>query len=267
MENSLLNSQCSPGLACGPQTVAQRHPLKLQTPFRVAHVLRKYNPSEWGGTETAVHRLVEGLRHHAVESVVFAPHCEHSTTPDPLKAHGHAVKRFRSFLPVSGISKEQRRQLIAIGGNLMSFELGWRLLREPGLTAIHTHCLNRLGAISLWAARRRRIPLVVTIHGGALDLPDEVLRQLAEPLRGGWEWGKPFGALLRSRRLLELADAVLTCNPTEAKRLREKWPAQRVLVQPHSVPVQQFATDHREAARHAFPAIGNRRVLLSVGRI
>jgi len=28
--------------------------------MRVAHVLRKYHPAEWGGTETAVKRLLDG---------------------------------------------------------------------------------------------------------------------------------------------------------------------------------------------------------------
>ena len=28
--------------------------------MRVAHILRKYNPAEWGGTETALERLFDG---------------------------------------------------------------------------------------------------------------------------------------------------------------------------------------------------------------
>jgi glycosyltransferase involved in cell wall biosynthesis len=190
--------------------------------MRVAHILRKYNPAEWGGTETAVKRLLDGLRTHHTEVVVYCPECPGVWRRDPLMEAGHQVERFRAFVPVAGISLQQKEQLIAVGGNLMSFDLLWKLHRAPGLSVIHTHALNRLGGIAATVARRRRIPLVVTIHGGVLDLPAVVQQKLMEPLRGGVEWGKIFGWLLRSRRVLEQAQAIITCNRREAALLKEK---------------------------------------------
>src|SRR2546426_3592422 len=112
----------------------------------------------------------------------------------------------------SGISTERKRQLLAVGGNLMSFDLIARLVREPNAAVMHTHTLGRLGGIALTSARLRRIPLVVTIHGGFLDLPEPMKNNFRNAHNGGLEWGKLFGALLRSRRLLKDADAVVTCN-------------------------------------------------------
>lgn len=232
-----------------------------------AHILRKYEPAQWGGTETAVLRLLSGLSGHGVSSTVWCPTSDHPTEPDPIAADGHAVRRFRAFVPVAGISAAQRAQLVSLGGNLMSFDLLWRLWRTPQLDFIHSHALNRLAGIGAWVARRRRIPFVVTIHGGALDLPAATHAQLVKPLEGGWEWGKIFGWALQSRRVLETADAVLTCNPREAELLRTRYPRQRIVVQPHSVPTPVYAEDHLAAARAAFPAIQGRRVLLTVARI
>lgn len=232
-----------------------------------AHVLRKYEPAEWGGTETAVLRLLNGLAGHGVRSTVWCPAAAHRTDFDPIAAAGHAVRRFRAFVPVAGISAAQRRQLVSVGGNLMSVDLAWRLWREPRLDFIHSHALNRLAGVGAWVARRRRIPFVVTIHGGALDLPAQTHAQLVQPLEGGWEWGKIFGWILQSRRVLENADAVLTCNPREAELLRARYPRQRVIVQPHSVPTPVYERDQRAAARAAFPSLAGRDVLLSVARI
>src|SRR5439155_14297515 len=162
-----------------------------------AHLLRKYNPLEWGGTETAVQRLLDGLASHGIQSVVFAPRCESGAPCDPLGESGHQLRRFSAFVPVARITSEQRRQLVSIGGNLMSFDLGAKLLLEPGLALIHTHTLNRLGGIALTVARVRRLPLVATIHGGVFDLPEKVRAELAKPLKDGIEWGKIFGLLLR----------------------------------------------------------------------
>jgi len=235
--------------------------------MRVVHLLRKYNPAEWGGTETAILRLFDGLRQHRVTPVAYGPRIENSATPDPLLEGGFAVKRFNACVPIWGISRKQKHQLISVGGNLMSFDLLARLLREPNVAVMHTHTLGRLGGIASTAARLRRIPLVLTIHGGFLDLPESVKENFRNSHIGGLEWGKLFGAVLRSRRLLQDADAVLTCNRKEAALLKEKYPRKRIVVQPHGVPTSLYRKDHRQTAREAFPAIRDSRLLLAVGRI
>lgn len=235
--------------------------------MRVAHLLRKYNPAEWGGTETAVKRLFDGLRFHGVESVAFCPRIFPSPERDPFVESGFRVERFNAFVPVAGISAEQKQQLISVGGNLMSFDAIWKLLREKNLSLIHTHTHNRLGGIALTVARFRRIPLVVTLHGGVLDLPASAKQLLQKPLEGGFEWGKIFGLPLRSRHVLEEADAIITCNKSEAALLREKFSRKKILAQPHGVPVAEYQKDSRDKAREAFPQIIGKELLLSVGRI
>ena len=41
--------------------------------MRVVHVLRKYNPAEWGGTETALQRLFSGFRPNGIIPIVYCP--------------------------------------------------------------------------------------------------------------------------------------------------------------------------------------------------
>src|SRR6185503_9717358 len=59
--------------------------------MRAVHILRKYNPAQWGGTETAVLQLTNGLREHGVSSTFFAPELEESAKSDPLSEAGHVV--------------------------------------------------------------------------------------------------------------------------------------------------------------------------------
>jgi glycosyltransferase involved in cell wall biosynthesis len=234
--------------------------------MRTIHLLRKYDPAQWGGTETAVQRLFAGLREHEVEAVVYSPRIKRSVEKDPLAAAGHRIERFGTFLPIIGISRQRRRQIVSVGGNLMSLDLLPRLLREKDYSIVHTHALGRIGGIGRLAARMRNLPLVVTIHGGVLDLPAEMKKNFNKPV-GGWEWGKIFGLLLQSRRLLADADAIITCNENEASLLREQYPGKRVVVQPHGVPLDVYQEDRREQALAAFPQIRDKQVLLTVGRI
>jgi glycosyltransferase involved in cell wall biosynthesis len=234
--------------------------------MRTIHLLRKYDPAQWGGTETAIQRLFTGLRGHDVESVVYCPRLKQTPEKDPLAADGHAVKRFSAFVPIVGISAQRRRQITSVGGNLMSLDLLPKLWREKDYSIVHTHALGRIGGIGRLAARMRDVPLVVTIHGGVLDLPPQMKKEFNTPV-GGWEWGKVFGWMLQSRRLLLDADAILTCNENEARLLREQHPGKRVVVQPHGVPLENFQSDRREEALRAFPQIQGKQVLLSMGRI
>ena len=238
--------------------------------LKAVHLLRKYNPAEWGGTETAVRTLLAGLQTHDVEPVVFCPRgeaAEKNAGADPMAASGVRVDRFRAHVPVWGLSEQQRQQLVSVGGNLLSFELFGKLLREPSLGLIHTHALNRLGGTALTVAKMRRIPLVVTIHGGLFDLSAEVHAQLTQPLRGGFEWGRIFGALLRSRKLAHEADAIITCNEREAALIRERLPRQRVFVKSHAVGSALYKKDERSRVAAAFPQLGAHPYLLVLGRL
>jgi glycosyltransferase involved in cell wall biosynthesis len=238
--------------------------------MRTLHLLRKYNPAEWGGTETAIQRLFDGLREHHVECVVYCPRLHPppgpAAAPDPLAAAGHRIERFNAFVPVLGISEQRKRQLVSVGGNLMSFDLISSLRREKDVAVIHTHTLGRIGGIARSIARQRNVPFVVTIHGGVLDLPAHLKKDFNAPV-GGWEWGRLFGLIFQSHRLFPDADAIITCNANEARLLREKYPGKRIVVQPHGVPVERYQPDQREHALNVYPRLRDQQVLLCVGRI
>lgn len=235
--------------------------------MHVAHLLRKYNPAEWGGTETVVQQLCDGLRADGVASTVYCPAIAPSDVPDPLRSAGCAIRRFRACVPIWGISDEQRRQMVAVGGNLLSLDLLRLLWSTRELSVVHAHTLGRIGGVGLTVARRRKIPFVLTIHGGVYDVPDVLRRSFGAPQHGGWEWGKPIGLLLRSRRVLAEADAILTCNRREAELIRQRHPDRTVVVQPHGVNSAVYAIDRRAAALAAYPQTAGRTVVLSLGRI
>jgi alpha-maltose-1-phosphate synthase len=235
--------------------------------MRTLQLLRKYDPSEWGGTESAVSRMLHGLGEEDVESVLYCPRPRSGASGQPPAAKGCTLKYFKAHVPVWGLTAQERRQFACIGGNLFSFDLMGAMWREPRVQLIHSHTLGRLGAIADTVARRRHVPFVVTIHGGYLDLPKQLKKEFRTPERRGFDWGRLFGFLLRSRHMLEHADAILTCNPKEAALLRVRFPGKRIQVQPHGVPVEGYKSDARNLALEAWPRLRGRRLLVCVGRV
>lgn len=236
--------------------------------LRVAHILRKYDVREWGGTETVLQNTISGLREHRVDSIVYAPELRQcQEISDPLRAQGALVRRFRAFLPMMGLSEVDRQALVAIGGNIVSLDAIWKLHRDRTIDVIHSHVLGRLGGLARMVARQKQIPFVLTIHGGYLDLPPAAADKLVSLGQRGIDYGKVFGFLLRSRHVVKDADAIITVNSREADLLREKFPEARIEVVPHGLSTSIYSQDHRKAAHVYLPAIQGRTIVLCVGRI
>lgn len=235
--------------------------------MRTIHLVRKYDLAEWGGTEMAVQRLLRGLAGDGVESVLYCPSLNGETNARIPRDPMYRLRHYNTCVPVWGLNPEARRQYVAIGGNLFSFDLLPSLWRENSFDLVHTHTLGRLGSMAAAIAKKRNVPFVVTIHGGFMDLPGAMKKEIHTPSRVGFDWGRIFGCLLKSRDMLHAADALLTCNPKEAALLREMFPGKRVQVQAHGIPVADYQRDSRASALAAWPQIAGRDLLLCVGRI
>ena len=153
------------------------------------------------------------------------------------------------------------------GGNLLSLPLLWSLLREPQVDLLHAHTGKRLGGIVRTAARLRGIPYVITLHGGHYDIPAGQMQQMLAPIRKSLEWGKPFGALFGSRRVLQDAAAVLCVGENEYRAARAALPEQRIELLPNGVDSEFFSDGDGDLFRKRYDIPAGRRIILCVSRI
>ncbi len=203
----------------GPTCLEQEGPAECTG--KVAHVMRRFVPQKWGGTESVVFNLAkEGIRCN-IENPVFCT--DMFVHPGTEVFQSVPVHRFRYIFPWLFLSEEAKGKLMLKGGSPISFGLFWALWRERGLSLIHAHVQHRLGGIARTVARLRGIPYVVSIHGGYLTLPEEQSRQMQDPFRGKPEWGKVFGWLLGARRVLDDADAIICVGRDEHEAIAKRY--------------------------------------------
>jgi len=138
------------------------------------------------------------------------------------------VRRYSYCYPFLGLSAAQRTQLDKKGGNLLSISLFLALARARDVRIFHAHALKRLGGAVFTAARLQKKPFVVTLHGGVFDVPEAELRQMLQTLRHTFEWGKIFGFIYGSRRILDEADAVICVGAGEFEKARTSLPHDRI---------------------------------------
>ena len=204
----------------------------------IVHVPRRFVAEEWGGTETVVleisrQQIKAGASPVVMTSMALAKQARETIGGVPVKRYGYCY-------PFFGLSPEDRGALDKKGGNLLSLPLFWAMLREPGVRLFHAHALKRLGGHVRTAARLRRKPYVVSLHGGVFDVPAAELGGMLRPIEDKIEWGKPFGALFGSRRVLTDADMVICVGQSELDRARGELGHDRVAYLPNGVDTARF---------------------------
>ncbi|MCG8600187.1 MAG: glycosyltransferase family 4 protein [Verrucomicrobiales bacterium] len=231
----------------------------------IIHVPRRFVRDEWGGTETVIQEIAKrqqlsGFAPKVVTSLALAAKAKETI-------EGIPVERHRYCYPYLGLSAENRLQLDKKGGNLLSLPLLTALLKEESPRIFHAHSLKRLGGTVATAARIRRKPVVVSLHGGVFDVPSSEIEGMSRPVEGKWEWGKPFGALLGSRSLLERADMVICVGDSEAQAAARQLSHDRVSYLPNGVDTGKFEKGDPKQFREKHKIPRDATLILNVGRI
>jgi glycosyltransferase involved in cell wall biosynthesis len=210
---------------------------------KVVHICRRLSQIEWGGIETTVLALSKELEKRGISSPIFTTSM--LAKPGEEEIEGVEVRRFPYVLPWFFLSKKEKEALIKKGGSPLSFSLFFSLLFEKDVRLIHTHSLHRLGGIARTCALLRGIPYVVTLHGGYLTMPEAEKEAMKRHFRGHCEWGKIFGFLLGSRRVLHDAAAIICVGRLEYECMRKLFPKKTLFYLPNGIDLQKFQNQKR----------------------
>lgn len=234
-------------------------------PSTIIHVPRRFVAHEWGGTETVVLEIsrqqkAAGMNPVIVTSMALANQREEEISGIPVRRYPHCY-------PFFGLSAEQKAAMDKKGGNLLSLSLLRNLMKQPDVRLFHAHALKRLGGTVRTAARWQKKPYVVSLHGGIYDVPAAELSDLTKPIQGKIEWGKPFGALLGARKVLEDADHVICVGNSEAQKAKAALPHDRVSYLPNGVDSQRFLTGNGSRFRQLHHIPADAFLLVNISRI
>ncbi len=231
---------------------------------KVIHVIRKFEPAEWGGTETFLVNLVRELAPLGWMSEVHAP-LEPGTDGTELERAGATFRTFRASYPVLGLDAEGRKRLVASGGNLVTPGELWRLTVDRRASLFHVHTTRRLGGVVRWAARRSGRPYAVTLHGPTRS--GAAPGQAASFAGRGVDVGAPFGLLVGARRVVPDADLVFVLNPEERQAWEQDRRGRHLELVPHGVQTARSSREARDEARASVPGLGGAPFLVVLGRL
>lgn len=233
----------------------------------VAHILRKYNPAEWGGTETHVVEVVTRLSTYGFDAEVHAPSGPSAADTALGKI---PLRRFHAFSPFVA-TPEKRKALLANAGNIASFHEPLRLVMEKRFGLAHLHTAGRIGGAVRTAMRLTGRPYVISVHGPMLANRDWLVSETEKRMTGVLDLGKPIGAIFGARRVLDDAARIITFNEEERIELAKRYGARAVRMD-HGVNIEKLSKGDAHDAGQRWPAIGkaleeNTPLVLLVGRL
>lgn len=233
--------------------------------MKVGHVMRRFTPSKWGGTETVVFNVCQELSKQGITNAIFCTDMFSQLGEEVIG--GVPVKRSSYTFPWFGLGEEAKSKMRLKGGSPLSLSLFFSLLCEPNLSLIHTHVQHRLGGIARTVARLRRIPYVVSVHGGVFTMPADHAAKMQEPFKNKWEWGKAFGWLFGARRVLQDADAIICVGQDEYSEMVKRFPGKQIFYVPNGVHEEKFRTADPTLFRKKYRLREQERLILCVSRI
>jgi len=230
---------------------------------RVVHVLRKYDPREWGGTETHVVEVTRQLVRMGWGCEVHAP--RGPASPDHSLDPQVPMVRYRSFNPFLGAASK-RRALLSNAGNLVTLDEPLRLVRDRGIALAHLHTAGRIGGAVRTAMRFTGRPYVISVHGPLLARRAWLETEMKQRLSGLVDLGRPFGALLGARRVLQDAARVIVFNEEEREALGELL-GPRVVRLEQGVDLERLRSGCGDRARRRWPRWAGLPIVAVIGRL
>jgi glycosyltransferase involved in cell wall biosynthesis len=221
--------------------------------------------NEWGGTETVILETCSRLKQFGNEVKIFTTNALADRQFERID--DIEIRRFSYFYPYLGLTKQNIERLDKKGGNLFSLPLFMALLKEKNLNLIHLHTGKRLGGLAARAAWLKKIPYVISLHGGLLDVPKAEADTWTEPTKGSFEWGRVLGALVGSRSVIKNAAAVICVNQDEVKKVVDAGLNSKVVYLPNGVDSERFSKSQQKSLRKQLGISDKAFVGLTCGRI
>lgn len=244
--------------------IPRRHAPLYSELVNIAHITRRFTEEAWGGTETVVLETSKRLRQLGHDTAIFTTTALSPTRKDAIA--DVPVHRHPYFYPYIGLTPSDRDALDRKAGNLFSFSLGRQLSKTPA-DVFHLHTAKRLGGIARSAALARRAPYVLSLHGGAFDVPAAEAATWTAPTKGTFEWGKALGWWVGSRHVIRDAAAVICLSEAEQTAVKAAHPGARTVLLPNGVDTRRFRRGQGAAFRAAHGIRPEAKVVLTMGRI
>ena len=231
--------------------------------MKIAHVVRRFTFSEWGGTESVVWNIAKQQKAQGLQPEILCTAALDKIGTEVIE--GITIRRFPCFYPYFPMPEKDRLALDKKGGNPFSPEL-MKALQKGKFDIFHIHAGGRLANYTLRLAKKISVPALMSLHGGSCAIPQQEMELMLKPLKHKFSYGGIVDRLCRMRKTPESqADILLALSREEVEKLKKRYPEKQVELFPNGILHRELPEAGVFRKKYNIP--DDKKLLLCISRI
>ncbi len=238
---------------------------EIKMNIKTLQIIRKFSFNSWGGAETVLWNTAKKLIEKGCPSDILATSALEKVGVE--QRAGVNIQRFPYSYMRLGLNDEVSKKMDLRGGNPYSMPM-LKHIRANKPDILHCHSMERIAMQTKFAARRLKIPYVITLHGQQF-LGDDEKFELKLLTNGTFNYSWIYDTMLWSRKYLTASSGILCSSYDQYDNMRRRFPNKIVEYFPNGVNHDKFHKDAhgREAFRNKYNISQNADMILCVSRI
>ena len=201
--------------------------------MKIAHIVRRFTFSEWGGTESVVWNIAKQQKIQGLTPEII---CTAALDKSGIEVvDGITIKRFPYFYPYFPMPAKDKLALDKKGGNPFAPQL-LKELADNNYDVFHIHAGGRVANYAIRLAEKLAVPTIMSLHGGSCAIPEQEMALMLKPLKYKFSYGGIIDRICRARKTPEsCADALLALSREEVEKLQKLYPDKKVELFPNGI--------------------------------
>ena len=231
--------------------------------MKVAHIVRRFSFTEWGGTESVVWHVARQQQAQGLTPEILCTSALDKAGTEVVE--GITIRRLPYFYPYWPMPAKDKVALDKKGGNPFAPEL-LRELKKGQYDIFHLHAGGRIAQYAMRLAQKLAVPTLMSLHGGSCAIPQQEMALMLQPLKHKFSYGGIIDRLCRARFAPESrADVLLALSKEEVEKLQMRHPNQRVELFPNGILHRDLPA--ADGFRQKYDIPEDKKLLLCISRI
>lgn len=231
--------------------------------MKIAHIVRRFTFSEWGGTESVVWNIALQQKAQGLTPEIICTAALDRVGSEVVE--GITIRRFPYFYPWFPMPGKDRLALDKKGGNPLCPEL-LQCLKNGNFDLFHIHAGGRIAQYSIRLGKKLQTPCIMSLHGGACAIPEQEMALMLKPLKHKFSYGGILDWIFNVRQAPESrADLLLALSKEEKAKLEVRYPGKRVELFPNGILHRELPDAGMFRKKYKIPE--DRKVILCISRI
>ena len=231
--------------------------------MKIAHIVRRFTFSEWGGTESVVWHIAKQQKAQGLQPEILCTAALDKVGMEVVD--GITIRRFSYLYPYFPMPVRDKLALDKKGGNPYSPGI-INTLKNGCYDIFHIHTGGRLANTALRVAKKLAVPTLMTLHGGSCAIPEQEMELMLKPLKHKFSYGGIIDRLLQLRKAPESqADVLLALSREEVEKLKKRYPEKQVELFPNGILHRELPEAGVFRKKYNIP--DDKKLLLCISRI